>query len=243
MNIETSQRRPVNWLSLRSRTEIVPTSFGMALGLALLVPGCLSGGQTGTEGGPDDCGVPLRPLDVQEESALGFSAADILAYAEGTHVEELEWNEQSAPVTVGPETGESQIEITITHGDRAVWGPDDDQADPYCVGLQIDVLVTVRSAGGALDEQFEASLATREQDRAYVYADFGLADVQGALQVEGLPSDPGWRLHFNLDLSPSGTEGSMWLQGTLTEECNDDGECSGSLAAPPLARIGPAPGS
>ena len=147
------------------------------------------------------------------------------------------------PLSAGPERGSSEIEITVSHGDRSVRGPEDDEALPSCVGLHIDVLVTVRSTGGALDEQFEATLLARDPDQASLYADLDPAAVQGALAVEGLSSDMTWRLSFNLEFAPSGPSGVVEMVGAQPSQCEDDGECSDSGAGHTLARIGPEPGS
>jgi hypothetical protein len=72
------------------------------------------GGLTGNEGGGYCEAGESTELAVDEDSALGFSGADILAFAAGTHEETIRWNPQMN-ATLQPETGEGMVTITVTH--------------------------------------------------------------------------------------------------------------------------------
>jgi hypothetical protein len=59
----------------------------------------------------------LASADAMTE--LGFSAADVLAFAAGSHEEAITWHD-SELATLGPEKGAHRVTITLTHGDGEV---------------------------------------------------------------------------------------------------------------------------
>jgi hypothetical protein len=112
----------------------------------------------------------MTPLGLNEDSPLGFSAADILAFSEGTHEEAIRWNPQLSGVTLSPESGEQEITITVTASGEPRFvqpkPPENNGEEDLLIDIEsgcaswveIDVDVTVETSGGALDETFEGLL-------------------------------------------------------------------------------------
>jgi hypothetical protein len=206
------------------------------------VSGCgWFGDLVGTEGGLDECDVQPTPMGVQEVTNLGFAASDILEFAEGTHRGPLVWYEHDPPVVVGPETGQSEIELIVTHGNREVRGYDTESSALDCSNVEIDVGLSLRSAGGALDEQLEGTLLAYEADWASLNLDIELSDLTGTLYVDG--ADPELSRHFSLETSftPSTFWGSLSGQSQQDQDCSGD-SCSGAVAVLLLADWGRRPG-
>ncbi|MDD9937255.1 MAG: hypothetical protein OXT09_26840, partial [Myxococcales bacterium] len=76
-------------------------------------------GHGAAEAGNQGCLDEPTVVDVDALTDLGFSAADVLAFAEGSHEETLTWNEPFN-ATIAPETGEQSITVTVTRGDGEV---------------------------------------------------------------------------------------------------------------------------
>jgi len=124
--------------------------------------GC-AGGQTGAEGVPGPCNEQRTPLALGEASPLGFSAADVLSFAEGEHVTTIEW--QPIDVPYGPESGTKQLTLSVESLGRARYV---DRGESLCcfAALQVDVRVTLTTSGGALSESFVTVLQARSADAA-----------------------------------------------------------------------------
>lgn len=124
--------------------------------------GC-AGGQTGSETVPGRCSEQRTPLELAEASPLGFSAADVLSFAEGEHVTTIEWHPIDLPY--GPESGTKQLTLSIESlgGARYV-----DRGESSCcfAAVQVDVRVTLETSGGALGESFVTVLEARSADAA-----------------------------------------------------------------------------
>jgi hypothetical protein len=107
---------------------------------------------------------------IDEVSALGFSAAQVLDVAVGAHMSAMEWGEGLADggVTVkfGPESGAAQLAVTVEYAGGEVRyvksTPDNTEWDGGYADcsdrLEVDASVSVKSSGGALDESFVAAL-------------------------------------------------------------------------------------
>jgi hypothetical protein len=184
------------------------------------------GSETGSLGG-GYCDADKRVLDgVDADTTLGFTAADILAFAQGAHVETIRWHD-SFIATLGPEMGEHKVTITLNHEGGAVRlmtpkaagsGSGIEPAiDIGTVGggcqpwLEIDVKVAIATDGGALDEAFDATLRSRNALFATMFTHPDPEHLGGAFApVEIL--EPGFEL-AQLDLSigftPFGVSGSF----------------------------------
>jgi hypothetical protein len=138
----------------------------LLLTLGASASGC-AGGQTGHEGVPGECREERTPLELTEASPLGFSAADMLSFAEGEHVATIEW--QPIEVPYGPESGSSQLTLSIESLGRARYV---DRGEDACcfAAVQVDVRVTLGTRGGALGESFVTVLEARSADAASILA-------------------------------------------------------------------------
>ena len=227
----------------------------LAMGIALALAACNSGGSTGTStGNPNDgSNAPTLPggRDVGtpgnfpvpstgEDSGLvsGFSAADVLAFAEGTHEQAIRWHDNMIAV-LGPEKGEHEVTITVSYEDGAIrWmtpqtaqsgsgrdlgGPEPAiapadgagvAADLPAIGgcmpwLEVDVRVTVKTDGGALDESFDATLRSRNALLATVYEAPKPDKLGGAFAPEQI-LQPGFelvQLSLQINFTPFGVSG------------------------------------
>ncbi|MDD9933224.1 MAG: hypothetical protein OXT09_06460 [Myxococcales bacterium] len=178
--------------------------------------GRVTGGEFGGEGCEDDAQV----VAVDEVTPLGFSAAQILAFVEGAHEETLVWHAGQG-VTVEPESGEQALSIEVERGDGEIRYVDS-SPDPNGATLggeigvacrsrlEIDVLLRLRSAGGALDERFEATLVARSEQLASVRLRPDPSELGGALritsQLEGYVLA---QLDLDIDFTPFGSSGRL----------------------------------
>jgi hypothetical protein len=139
----------------------------------LLLTACASasgcaGGQTGQEDVTGPCNEERTPLDLGEVSPLGFSAADVLSFAEGENVTTIEW--QPIDIPYGPESGTQQLTLSVASLGRARYV--DRGESPCCfAAVQVDVRVTLETSGGALSESFVTVLEARSADAASLQTD------------------------------------------------------------------------
>src|SRR5262245_20304648 len=134
-------------------------AFGVSVAWCLSSVAC-AGGQTG-EGPPEDnvraCDDFKHEIELDDDEALGFAPRRLLELASASLMEPLHWRESDPGFSFGPEHGVSTITIGVNETDLraryvdAVPWPD---ADPSgCPDfLELDVVLQLRSEGGALDE-------------------------------------------------------------------------------------------
>jgi hypothetical protein len=191
---------------------------------------------------------------------LGFSAADVLAFAAGTHEEPIRWHDNDI-ATLGPEKGEHVVTITLGHDDGEIrWmtpatapggnlgGPepaiapaDGPAVDLPAIGgcrpwLEIDVQVTIKSDGGALDESFDATLRTRNKLLASLYANPDPDELGGTFAPEEI-LQPGFelvQLSLDVNFTPFGVNGIF--NGVFQVQRGDS--VGGAAGANPFAEIG-----
>jgi hypothetical protein len=156
---------------------------------SLLLCACAGGTDTGnpnddrttnTEGG-GSCDEAARPLELDEITPLGVSAAELLSWVGGTHTETLAWQDSAA--SFGPEHGRSEITIEVESlGARFIdRSPKQSSGgagtlaipeialiggDPCADSVALDVRLHLSTAGGALDETVETTLQARARDYA-----------------------------------------------------------------------------
>lgn len=205
-------------------------------------------------------GGPVSALAVDERSELGFSAADILAFAAGEHREVVRWN-PLRDAAYGPEHGQGSIQVSVTAagdvryvgppniasegsdgaGDGLLGGAEIDIAHGGCSGyLEIPVQLTLKTGGGALDEHMQATLRARSELAAELFAHPKPDMLGGALTVE--ETADGFRLgqlDLSIQFTPFGMSGT--LSGVLERRLGS-GVTSGVTAAAtgdrPLAEWG-----
>lgn len=212
--------------------------------LAACAVGC-AGGQTGDEGEDWHCSEEARALAADEVSPLGFSAADVLAYAQGSHSTSLEW-QTARSVPYGPETGvgELSIEVESLGSARFVERTAPKGAVKLIHGdccpesVEIDVQVTLRTAGGALNETFEAVLDATERDAAYLLT-LIQPPLRGALTFDSQALHSAHLEDVQLDarFGPSELSGSLHARFE-SEASGEDLDGAVSLSIEPLAQWG-----
>lgn len=149
-------------------------AFGwVLLGFGFSVPAC-AGGQTGEgppkTGGVDDrCDEMSLEIDLDDDTALGFAPRHLLELASGPHTEPLHWR-ASPDFSFGPEGGVGSLTIEVTPTEappRYVDSiPKKDTYDDSCDDhVELDVMLSIQSAGGALAESIPATLSAGD---AYV---------------------------------------------------------------------------
>jgi hypothetical protein len=231
-----------------------------ALALALSLAGCL-GTSTGNptedpgeeHGGGTGVGsyckeASSRPVPVDEQTSLGFSAQQVLEFVEGEQQETLTWHAQPL-ASYGPESGEQQATLTVTRRDtpiRLVQYRADTGGAEIAIGsdcsdaLAIDVHVALRTAGGALDESFDATLVARSSRKVSIYQRLDHKNLGGSFAITQF-HQPRFRvaqMHLAVTWTPFGTTGAL---NVVFEQPSEDGTAVGSgPGTGPLASWGPA---
>lgn len=179
---------------LRPASLVRCSALLAALAACCFGTGCGSGGQTGGEipatGG---CDAEYAELTLDEVAPFGASAASVLEPLRGTNTSPLLWTADTGSLTIGPEQGLSQVELTATYeGGRIAWAhfvPGDGTgaatAALACAAdrLEIDLDVWLRTSGGALDERFVATLGAVAPDNAQLTMRLPLESLAGTFFV------------------------------------------------------------
>ncbi|MEY4551161.1 MAG: hypothetical protein RL685_7356 [Pseudomonadota bacterium] len=156
-------------------------------------PGAIprTAGQTGDEGvkpwrpggGTGDSECPLNETaqalaSLEEDTELGFSAADILTFVAGSQEARVHWN--AAPLTlftsfevqVTPGNLDETLRLTLAHDGSApryrsrLLPPYD---APACRGqIELGVTVELRTESGALEEQWSGTLKAADASEAVI---------------------------------------------------------------------------
>jgi hypothetical protein len=178
------------------------------LGFAALTLGLTSactGGQTGDLSGEQDDGPALgenssgceehrQALDSFDEPTDAGTANELLAYAEGSFDAPLLWKtaSQGQSWSVGPETGESSLQIDVARGTKAYFLTY--EAKPSTSGIEIGIVcpppqlgveahVSVTSEGGALAEEYDTLVRSAAAGIATIGVPVDLAHLGGTLGV------------------------------------------------------------
>lgn len=167
--------------------------------LPLLASGCSSATADGdyeADGGGECVETVTVLADIDAVSELGFAPAELLALASGEHSSPMVWgdgiNEKFAMVSFGPESGASTLTATITHkGGEARFIASKPKESMTLDGgyascadrVEVDVEVTLASAGGALMESFVAPLRGSTAKVASLSHAIELTDLEGALEL------------------------------------------------------------
>jgi hypothetical protein len=213
-----------------------PLTSLLLLALGASASGC-AGGQTGHEDVPYPCPDERTSLELTETSRLGFSAADILSFAEGEHVATIEW--QPIDVPYGPESGSSQVTLSVESLGRARHV---DRGESACcfATVQVDVRVTISTSGGALAESFVTVLEARSADAAWLQVSIA-PPLGGSLSFDqqALGTDRFLRLDLYAQLEPSNFSGGV-RAGFESGANADEPDGVVGFRAPEVARWGAA---
>jgi hypothetical protein len=151
--------------------------------LAGLALGC-AGGQTGEET-TLACHETNTPLAADEDSSLGFGAADVLATASASRAA-LEW--LATDPAHAPESGTSELSVSLESLGTARFvssrTPDGREAYPCADRVEVDVAVMLGTSGGALAESFEDELHASESTAVQLSHVFENGDVGGTLSFD-----------------------------------------------------------
>jgi hypothetical protein len=200
----------------------------------------------GTGGGA--CEEVVTDVELGTETALGFSAETVLAFAGGTHREALAWLDSG--VEYGPESGRSGITLTVeplaahfvdrsprTSGSGGLT-IDIGTLDGCRDSIKIDVRIGIDSEGGALAEVVDTVLEASAADFASGSFAIDLAAISGSFQA--MPTAPAnseltrSSLQVELGLSQYGAVGSVSL---FNEFRSLDGNAAGVGGGGPIAHF------
>lgn len=199
------------------------------------------------------CDEAERPLDLDERTPLGVSAADLLVFVGGSHDETLAWQDSAA--SFGPEHGRSAIHIDIEPlGARFIdRSPKQSSGgagtlavpeialigDPCADSIALDVRLHLWTEGGALDETLETTLQARAGDYATGQLMLPTDMLTGSFSAQvsvpnGFVARGAPRLYVNLGFSKYGDSGQLQLQ---SEFASSDGQSVAQGSAGVLARF------
>ncbi len=196
--------------------------------LLLTGPGCgTNEGQATLDGG--GCEETITTLGVDEVSALGFSAEEILLLAEKTHEETLAYvsgDTTDLTITIARDDGEirfvdSEPKVDDTDGDLEL-------AAPYCQDrLEIDAGMDFVTADGQFAEHFDVTLRATNADEATVSVRLDPSSLAGGFVVEVPEGAEGYdEVEMSVDASfdQAGSDGRISVQFSGSEEDSSTGE-------------------
>ncbi len=197
----------------------------LSLLAALLATGCILGGQTGTEDvrpdngfetaeGGDDGGLcaarSVMPLDRDQVSPLGFSPAEVLAYALGSTELDALFSSEGVPFVFGPESGMTELSIVVLElGGEYAYVSYDDPSVCGAPSVQLEVVLSFATNGGALDERFIATLLAREAGLVSFAVQRDPSDWAGSLSFETTAAQSVTGLVFEGQITPDGHSGML----------------------------------
>lgn len=235
------------------RTTILGSALcSLACSLAL---GCSDVTDTGNphkdNGGETDggnCESTPTPVELDETSSLGFSAADVIALAAGTHTETLAWLENESVNSSGGDP--TEVEVLIEFGEDARFvdrepkmndggggleeGEPDIAYESMCHDrLELDATLTLRTADGALDETVPVVVWAETERLAHAHFSLDADELAGSLEVSvdalpGFEQDGPTKLGFDVRIADVGFAGSIGVQATFK---SDDGVAAGALGS------------
>jgi hypothetical protein len=186
----------------------------------LLVAACSSSATDGGSNEPDDpkealmgcLPVTVTPIGLDEPTALGFTAADVLAIADGDHQTTLAWDK-------GGSTG---LGVSVTADAASAryvareWQDDGSGslAEPAmdCVDvIEIDAALGFATEDGAFAESWATTLSASEPGLVYLGASVAPDAIAGSYQVTEV--DPAQfdelTLFFDVSIDGGGATGSV----------------------------------
>jgi hypothetical protein len=216
------------------------------------------------EAPPDPCQPTFTVLDsIDADTQFEYRAADILAFAAGTHATQISWQPVANRVfsaTYTPETGEHGLTVAVRYagGEVRVMRREPDPLSLVEPGsgcgrgstwLEIDVELEVTSDGGALAERRAASLIVHNRlwatiaspgPRRETTCNVLAADEFGGSFEVAVTEPPDYALRevcLELYVSPAGVVGGMW--GTIEQRPpNQDDLATGEIDLANIGRAG-----
>lgn len=155
----------------------------------------------------------MSELESDEASPLGFSAAEVRAFAEGERRASFHWRESSG-ISYGPESGDGQATVQLSVSGPARFARvDDARSQQHCEDhVRLPVTVALSTAGGALDESFPANLIATSADEALLDAIVPAPELGGAFAftAASLGERRFVRLEINLSWEPEAFAGYLF---------------------------------
>lgn len=221
-----------------------PGWFWVAWLVSLTELGCGTGGQTGEET-QEPCDESSTIIATDAASPLGFSPRDMLDLIGDVSTATLRW-QQTPDLIYGPENGETSLTFTLRRAIEARFiesksRTGQELAMPICQNrIEVTVDASVSTAGGALDESFEAGLVAATRDEAWLSHSFPPAALKGRFFIDS--ASLGSRKYTGLTLEPhwsaQGFGGLLAVGVEQTSSAGGDG--SVSFTSMPIACFGKA---
>jgi hypothetical protein len=192
--------------------------------IPLMLLACFSDDEdTATVSSMPSCEETPTALALEEQTALGFSAGELLAMAEGLTETELLWavdGTSALSIEVSHQGGEARYITSV-----AVY-PDDGGATP-AIGVvcedrvEIDVSVTFQTDEGTFNEAWDGTLRSSSGEAdltASLYHELDLDAMGGSFAVDG------W--------APEGYADSAvaWIDASFDADGNPSGEVAGYVS-------------
>lgn len=203
---------------MRLRLQLTSVLFFMGL-----AAGCTNGqfggqvgadgdGGTNSEGGA--CQVKSKKkIGVAEATALGFTGAQVIALAQGSHAASLAWASKQTSVELAPAAGESTIAFDVTadeatlelvdlepkEGDGGIENALSED-EPCKDELRFTANVHVKSDNGAFDDDFEAVFRASAARLVETSIELSPGKLEGSFDVTVVTPENGESIQNNLEL-------------------------------------------
>lgn len=180
-------------------------------------------GQKEDLNGPS-CEETATVVALDEVTALGFAAQELLTLAAGTHDETLTWarDESTTPLVVAVTHDQGEVRFVDSEPVEPEGGEQLDIAVICDDRVEIDVRMGLTTSDAALAEAFDAILVGYQADRAEVFQELDPDDLSGSydIDVDNPESDyDTLSMHLRAAFDASGTSGEVMGQVTGEEEC------------------------
>lgn len=192
-------------------------------------PGPQGGGQTGHDG--FNCDETVTVLGSSDAvSPLGFSADDVLVFAQGPFDSPIHWLASAELASFGPEQGEGHVTVQVSYAGGEIRfvesnpAADDSGNDIAYVDncrdrLEADVQMTVVTEGGALNEAAPAVLYAVDPRWATAGASIDIAAIGGTFAATPMAGLTAKSLDIGAGFSIAGTSWGT-VGGTFEMESN-----------------------
>jgi hypothetical protein len=202
------------------------------------------------EGGPSlggQCEEVAEEIELAADTELGFAADELLSAIAGDHQTTLRWFD-SENADRGSEQELSSITISVEPAGTAryvVSRPGGGDGAEISLGgldeacrdrIEVDVVLEIVSAGGALDERVETVLSARNPDFAGAEVQLSADEVGGELELVATPP-PGFepdgppKLQFDVGFSSLGITGRVNSFATFRSSDGAVGQGGGQVLA------------
>jgi hypothetical protein len=195
----------------------------------LVVVGCFDKGRQDLANGPH-CEDSPAVVTLEEITELGFTGADMLALAQGEHLETLSWAADGST---------SPVLVTVTYSEGEVRFVDSEAVYPdtgMTIGIgiecsdrvELDATIAISTEDGALAESYELTLASGDGTSVSARSSFDHEAMQGSYTFSLMdPSEYDSVTHslsFLFDEAGSSGEFSAQAEG-CDDDCDGD-ECT-----------------